>query len=63
MYDLMARGALQSLSLPCSADTHSGFRMLLHEVYNSLATVTCKYNIIVLGCTHLCIGSIQVGIL
>ena len=32
MYDLMARGALQSLLLPHTADNPLGFRMLLHEV-------------------------------
>ena len=32
MYEYMARGALQSLSLPCTPDAPSEFRMLLHEV-------------------------------
>ena len=56
MFDLMARGALQSLSL-LHKDTLSDFRML--------STVYCNMSIILLfvGCTHLCIGSIQVGIL
>ena len=60
----MARGALQSLSIPHTTDTSSDYRMLLHEVlYSMQYKLYASMDFIVLGCAHLCTGSIQLRML
>ena len=69
MYEYMARGALQSLSLPCTTrDAPSEFRMLLHEVMILSTNHLHGYghpcnNDIFSGCAYLCTRFIQGGIL